>query len=1221
MPASTLVLSSAALASMFVLASARPALAQAPWWHISSETVPAHLPPDGRGQLLVVVSNLGDEPVDGGQEPVVISDKLPPGLVATGVSSSLKNGVAVTCSLAAVECSFKGLLYPYEEITVAISVEVEASADTLSDEASVRGGGAARTTRTLMIPVGAEAGFGIENYELSPFNENGSPASQAAAHPFQLTTTLAFNQVFISGGVGRQPVALPKDLSFHLPPGLVGNPNAAGQCTMANFFALVLETNLCSPSTVVGVATVTADEPKTLRVFSRTVPVFNLVPAQGEPARFGLEVAGKIPVVIDTSVRSGRDYGVDVSVKDATETAGLLSTQVTFWGVPGDPRHDNARGWECVAGGALAKQVGESCPAKSELPQEPFLTLPGVCAANPPTEPVLSSLQADSWADPGSFLGAEYAWMNEGGQLLGFEGCGELPFSPTIDVIPEEHTAATPTGLSVDVKAPQQSTLEAGKLAEADLRDTAVTLPEGVQLNPSAANGLEGCTEAQVGFTGINRVSQTDEYSTQPASCPDGSKVGSARITTPLLSHPLEGAIYLARQNENPFGSLIALYLVAEDPVSGTRVKLAGEATLDLLTGQLRASFENAPQLPFESLELHFFGGDRAPLATPAHCGSFTARAIFAPWSGEEAQNASSTFAITSGLGGGVCPPSLLPFSPSLKAGMVDGDGGAFSTLITTIGSQEDQPDMRSVTLHMPPGVSGLLSSVKLCGEPEANAGSCGPESRIGEMVVSVGVGPDPLRVTGGNVFITGPYDGTGSCSVGTPGCAPFGLSIVSPVKAGPLDLERDTANSAQQPACDCVVVRAKIEVDPHTAAVAVHTDDEGPHAIPHIIDGVPVHIRRVDVLINRPGFMFNPTNCGQMQIQSSIESDQRQRAAVTVPFHAANCAALKFEPKFSVSTSGITSKADGASLRTRLSFPNVPQGTDADIAKVKVELPVQLPSRLTTLQRACTAAQFDADPAGCPTASVVGHAVLRTQLLPVPLEGPAYFVSNGGQAFPNLIMVLQGYGVRVDLVGDTFISKTGVTSSTFSTNPDVPFTSIELMLPEQANSALAANTNLCALTKSVTVQRKLTIEVRRDGRPRKRVLSRKVTEQVPAGLVMPTEMIGQNGRELRQDTPIAVTGCKAAVRVASHSVRHGTATITLIVPSAGTLAASAKGMSRAVTRTTRAGTVTVALSLSKHERHLLKRYHHRRLKAHVKITFLSVHGVRLSTTTIVLIR
>jgi hypothetical protein len=270
---------------------------------------------------------------------------------------------------------------------------------------------------------------------------------------------------------------------------------------------------------------------------------------------------------------------------------------------------------------------------------------------------------------------------------------------------------------------------------------------------------------------------------------------------------------------------------------------------------------------------------------------------------------------------------------------------------------------------------------------------------------------------------------------------------------------------------------------------LTITTDPAGAHAIPSMVDSVPGVVENVSVLIDRPEFMFNPTSCEAMAVAGTIDGGERASSLVSSPFQVTNCAALKFTPKFSVSTAAHTSKALGASLNVKLSYPPGSMGTQANVKSVKVELPKALPSQLKTLQKACTAKQFESNPAGCPSESVIGHAVVHTQLLPVPLEGPAYFVSHGGEAFPNLILVLQGYGVTVQLIGDTDI-KNGITSSTFASTPDVPFETFELNLPQGKYSALAANGNLC--------QQKL---------------------------VMPTAFVAQNGATLNQETHIEVEG------------------------------------------------------------------------------------------------
>ena len=502
------------------------------------------------------------------------------------------------------------------------------------------------------------------------------------------------------------------------------------------------------------------------------------------------------------------------------------------------------------------------------------------------------------------------------------------------------------------------------------------------------------------------------------------------QIDTPLLPSPLTGAVYLASQGDNPFGSLIALYIVAENKEYGVLVKVAGQVTPDPVTGQLVTTFDETPPLPFSDLKLSFFGTARAPLSTPELCGTYTTETSIEPWSGTPAVSPSSKFQITSGPAGSPCADPL-PFSPGFQAGSTNLQAGAFTPFTLTMSRPDADQTLSRVEMQMPPGLLGTLSTVKLCPEPQASQGTCGEESLIGHTVVSAGLGNDPYTVTGGKVFVTTGYKG-----------APYGLSIVNPAKAGPFDLGIGGG-------------RAAINVDPHTAALTIKSDP-----LPTIIDGIPLQIQHVNVTVDRDKFTFNPTNCNKTAIMGTLSSSQGATSQVATPFQVTNCATLAFKPKLTASTSGKTSRANGASLHVKLTYPEGPY--DANIAKVKVDLPKQLPSRLTTLQKACPAATFEANPAGCPAASIVGHAKAVTPVLPVPLTGPAYFVSHGGEAFPNLIIVLQGYGDSRPRRHDVHQCKAGITSSTFKTVPDVPVGTFELTLPQGKYSALAANGNLC---------------------------------------------------------------------------------------------------------------------------------------------------------------
>jgi hypothetical protein len=777
-----------------------------------------------------------------------------------------------------------------------------------------------------------------------------------------------------------------------------------------------------------------------------TKPLYSLEPAVGEPARFGFTIPGGGTVILDTSVRTGGDYGVVVTVPDVPETLSFIGSQVTFWGSPADPRHDTAR-QSCLTN--IGTFFGESCPVGEKA--QPFLIMPTSCEA-----PLQTSLETDSWEQIGQFTAPfGYTFQNIAGEPYSQDGCNRLNFEPSINVAPDGQEGSTPTGLTVGVHVGQEGALNPTGLAQSTVKDTTVTLPAGVSLNPAAADGLLACAQGQIGLD-----------SPGEQGCPEASKVGTVEIRSPLVPNPLVGAAYLAAQNANPFGSLVALYLVAYDPISGVRLKVAGEVKPDPVTGQLVSTFKNTPPLPFEDLLLHFFGGSRAPLGTPALCGSYTTTASIAPWAGNDPVQSSSTFQINSGPNHTPCSDPL-PFVPSLTAGSTSIQAADFSPFTMTMSRPEGNQNLQGIQLHMPAGFLGEVSSVAQCGEAQANAGTCGADSLIGHTVVSVGLGGNPYSVTGGEVFLTGPYKG-----------APYGLSIVNPAKAGPFDLGK-------------VVVRAKIEVDPTTAALTVTTDPSGPYAIPHILDGIPLQIQHVNVSVDRHDFTFNPTDCNKLAITGSLTSDQGASSALQVPFQVTNCAVLKFKPLFKVTTQGRTSRQNGASLNVRLSYPQGSFGTSANIAKVKVDLPKQLPSRLTTLQKACPDSVFNQNPAACPAGSRVGTASASTPVIATGFSGPAYFVSHGGAKFPELIVVLSGGGVTVQLHGETFISKQGITSSTFRQVPDVPIGVFELKLPQGPGSALAANGNLCTST-----------------------------------LKMPTVFVAQNGMSIKQSTPITATGC-----------------------------------------------------------------------------------------------
>lgn len=1070
------------------------------------------------GHLIVTVTNRGDANLSGMITPIEVEDALPAGASAVGVetivgtpSDKLGRGPA-QCTIPAphsVHCLFEGRLAPYETLEIIIGVALKGAKAGEQNEVTASGGNARRPEPFVRpIAVGSQTPFGIEAYEMSAEAEGGSSDTQAGSHPFQLTTNVQMNDNALLG----DPPAMIKDLNFHLPPGLLGNPTPFPRCTESEFTTVNNFVNACPDDTAIGVANVNITlGPGPQRV---PVPLFNLVPSRGEPARFGFEVLGTL-VYMDTSVRTGSDYGVTVSVDNISQDATLLDSSVTFWGVPGAASHDNSRGWSCVddEGWQGVLPSVPPCTPSGEKSPPPLLSMPTSC-----TGPLAAPVEFDSWQDEGAF-----ATQQLFAPMPAMDGCNRLPFEPSIAVASDLPDASSPSGLTVGIHLPQELVVEGEAIAESTVKDTTVELPQGVTVNPGGGDGLEACSEAQAGYLG-NESSSEDVTAAFSASlpqpfCPEGAKIGTVKITTPLLPNPLTGAVYLAspapdgEAGQNPFRTLLAMYIVAEDPVSGTLVKLPGKVELNQSTGQLVSTFEDTPQLPFEDLTLHFFGDGRAPLATPGLCGSYTTRAVFTPWSGNPPVESTSTFDISSGPNGSPCPSDPRPFTPELSAGTTNINAGGYSELRTTMGHPDEDQALGALKVTMPPGVMGSLAHVKLCPEPQASEGACGPESLIGQTTVTAGLGSTPVVVTRpGNVYITGPYKG-----------APYGLSIANPAEAGPFDLERGTK-------CDCIVVRAKVEVDPHTAQLIITSDP-----LPTMLKGIPLDLQHVSVQINRPQFTFNPTSCDPMKIDGTISGAEGAVASVSEPFQVANCGRLSFKPGFNASTGAKHTKADGASLKVAVtSGPG-----QANIHEVHVELPRQLPSRLATLQKACLVKVFESNPASCPAESVVGHAVAQTPVLPVPLKGPAYFVSHGGAKFPELIIVLQGYGVTVDLAGETFISKAGVTSSTFKSVPDVPVTRFELSLPTGPDSALGATANLCMAGKEITVAK----HVRRKVNGRERWVKVEVKKKLRA-LSMPTTLIGQNGAEVTQTTRVGVSGCGKAhnagsSRAAGRSRKH----------------------------------------------------------------------------------
>jgi hypothetical protein len=628
---------------------------------------------------VVTAVNLGDADVDGGVTPVTVTDRVPAGLRVTGVEGFLEEEqsatdserVPLTCSLSPLRCSYAGTLAPYRQLQMMIDVAAEQDASSGEvNEATVSGGGAPSASVSRGVPIGASAPFGLESYELAAESEGGGADTQAGSHPFQLTAAVALNQTDEPG----KPPALAKDLRLELPAGLIDDSNAIPQCSSDDFSTSSEGVDLCPAETALGAASVTIDDPSDFgpEPVTLTVPVFNLVPAPGEPARFGVDVEDA-QLVFDASVRTGTDYGVTLSASDIPETMTLIGATVTLWGVPGDSRHDSSRGWSCVDEERYDEIMRSlpSCTAEGEVHPRPLLTLPGSCAGLPKT-----SAAVDSWEDPGVF-GSSSSTV----PLPALSGCNLLPFGPSVQVAPDDQEANTPSGFTIQLRVSQETSLNPEGLAESGLRDATVALPTGMQLAPVTEAGPQ-CSTGEVGYTGVNATTGADEFTSAQPSCPQASKIATVKIDTPLLaSHPLEGALYLASQTapgpfENRPAPALAMYLLAEDPVSGVLVKLPTTLTQDPASGQFTLGLEDLPQLALEDVEIHFFGGEHATFLTPAYCGLYTTNASFTPWSGDAPTTASSSFEIDDGPNGSGpagCPPPPQP-------GGTEANGGSGST-------------------------------------------------------------------------------------------------------------------------------------------------------------------------------------------------------------------------------------------------------------------------------------------------------------------------------------------------------------------------------------------------------------------------------------------------------------------------------------------------------------------------------------------------------------
>jgi hypothetical protein len=905
-------------------------------------------------------------------------------------------------------------------------------------------------------------------------------ATQAGAHP-DATTLFAFTRDITdqSGQAEGTPFAAAstRDVKVELPVGTVGDPGAVAKCSGPQFAAVPPE---CPPQSQAGVTQIFAFA-LGFHV-NQVLPVYNLAPLPGRTAEFGIPiVAGATSIRIVADARTDSDFGVTAGVERIPAGASLLRQTITLWGVPWAASHDPFRPRLGFLQGSFSEGVyipasglepADQAPYEPSWgPIEPFFTNPTSCDGEEP----LTSFFSDSWQDPATTLPdgepdpSDSAWVTAGASSPPLGGCEGLAghFDPGLTFRPQSQEADSPSAYSVDLSLPQNNEppaalaqnpsaaegapaywkTEAG-LATAHLRDTTVTLPQGVAVDPSAANGLAACTESEIGLiTTEGAAPNPIRFDDEKPTCPDASKIGTVEIETPLLEEPISGTVYLAAQEENPFHSLLALYLVAEDPERGLTIKLAGETTPDPVTGQLTATFTENPQLPFEHLRLSFKGGPAAPLKTPATCGTFTTNATLTPWSGDSAAHVADSFDISSGAVGGACASNeaAQPNRPSFSAGTVNPLAGSYSPFVMKLSREDGTQLVKGLELTLPPGLTGKLAGVPYCpqsgietassrnkpgdGAVEQSSPSCPEASEVGTVTVGAGAGEKPLYVQG-KAYLAGPYKG-----------APLSLLIITPAVAGPFDL-------------GVVAVRAALFVDPETAQITVKSDP-----LPTILEGIPLDIRSIAVSIDRPGFTLNPTSCEPMALGANVESPAGNVATVSNRFQVGNCESLAFKPKLQISLKGSTKHAGHPALKAVLTYPK--QGAYANVRRAQVNLPHSEFIDQGNLNKTCTKPVLLAG--NCPAKSIYGKAKAYTPLLEKPLEGPVYLVGGYGYKLPALVAELNGQ-IRVVLKGKVDSGPNHGIRNTFEAVPDAPVEKFVLEMKGGPKYSLLENSeNLCA--------------------------------------------------------------------------------------------------------------------------------------------------------------
>jgi hypothetical protein len=913
----------------------------------------------------------------------------------------------------------------------------------------------------------AQAAFGLSEFDVSFAGPEGEAVTQAGSHPFAMTTKLKF---LAEGGGGTVEQAA-KDIFVSQPAGLVGNPTAVPTCTTAEFLS---KRDGCPDASALGTISVELGASNGGGNFAAAV--YNLQPPPGKAAKLGFWVLS-VPVTVELGVEPTAPFKITGGPTGISQAVEVVAATLTLWGVPASEAHDAQRGTCFFENAGLCK---------ANISETPFLTLPRSCTGALKTE-----YAADSWEHPGAREPdglprlTDPNWVtgfalthDSGGNPRGLSGCGNLGFGPEIGIAPTSAQAESASGLDVSIDVTDEGVHNPVGNAAADIEAMEFFLPKGVTANPSAAEGLGVCSEAQIQAAGLT-----------VQGCPEASKLGSLEVETPILEHhTLKGTFYLAEQERNPFGSLLAAYLVIRDEELGVFVELPAEIEIDEATGQLVTTVEELPPFPLEHVRVRLRSGPRAPLITPPTCGTYASKAILYPSSGGEPLERSSSFEVTSGPGGGPCPAAgRPPFAPGFEAGTANSAASRYSPFAMRLTRRDGEQDITRFSATLPPGVVGKLAGVGLCpdaaiaaaaapgrkGREELASPSCPAASKVGTVLAGAGVGT-ALTYVPGSLYLAGPYKG-----------APRSVAAIVPAVAGPFDV-------------GVVITRVGLKLNPATAQVEV--DGAASDPIPHILKGIPLKLRDLRVYADRPEFTLNPTGCHTNKTLAQIFGSGTDvfspaddvPAAASSRFQASSCASLGFKPKLSLQLKGPTRRSGHPAVHSTVTYPYPAGPGYANIAKAVVTLPPTEFIDNAHINNPCTRVQFNAN--NCPPKSVLGTAKAISPLLDEPLEGPVYFRSNGGERnLPDVVADLHGV-FEVVLVGfvDTATPKTNPRlRTTFAGVPDAPVSSFELNLFGGNRGLLVNNTNLCAKKRTATV-----------------------------------EMIGQNGRRY-ETQPTVKTSCK----------------------------------------------------------------------------------------------